>query len=370
MVSGIEVHVEMRAKMQHKVSVIVPVYNAEDFLAECIESILGQDYEELELLLVDDGSRDGSGRICEEYAAASGKIRLLRQENSGASAARNAGLRQAEGEFIVFVDADDYLPGTDIVSHMVCEIEAAPADVLVGDYERLWDGRRLAAGSCGRFSGFPADGGAFRFQGFFSVGTLSYIWGKMYRRTFLECNGIQFSQFQYGEDKLFNFECYIQGAKYAFLQQPVYVYRKNERSVSYAFRGDSVEGWMGIADRTERLLREKGLGEKYGDLVACTIFFAAFFDGKMYYQFGGKKLSRVKKVLKKYGSEKLARFYFSELCKGKHLKMISPFIWKVMIWGFACGMRFHCYRNLSFGIKLLIDLRVDERLSDTGLRED
>ena len=154
MVSGIEVHVEMRAKMQHKVSVIVPVYNAEDFLAECIESILGQDYEELELLLVDDGSRDGSGRICEEYAAASGKIRLLRQENSGASAARNAGLRQAEGEFIVFVDADDYLPGTDIVSHMVCEIEAAPADVLVGDYERLWDGRLAGSRRMGGLSVF------------------------------------------------------------------------------------------------------------------------------------------------------------------------------------------------------------------------
>ena len=133
MVSGIEVHVEMRAKMQHKVSVIVPVYNAEDFLAECIESILGQDYEELELLLVDDGSRDGSGRICEEYAAASGKIRLLRQENSGASAARNAGLRQAEGEFIVFVDADDYLPGTDIIAHRKSTIESSDKIIYLKD---------------------------------------------------------------------------------------------------------------------------------------------------------------------------------------------------------------------------------------------
>lgn len=354
--------------MKEIVSVIIPVYNAEEFLTECIESVLGQDYGELELILVNDGSRDGSGRICEDFAQKSDQVLFLQQENSGASAARNLGLERAKGEYVVFVDADDYLPETDTLTRMVEKMRADNADILVGDYFRLWDGRLLPAGSCGKFSGLPSDGAAFRFQGFFSVGTLSYIWGKMYRRSFLEQGQLRFSEFNYGEDKLFNFECYILGAVYTFLETPIYVYRKNDNSVSYTYRKDSVAGWMGIAGRTQQLLQEKGKVADCGDLVALTIFFAAFFDGKMNYVFGEKKLSAVKRVLKEYGKEKLASSYFAELSCGKRLKHISPLMWKVMIGGFALGMRLHFYTMLSFGIKLLIDLRIDERLSDTGSR--
>lgn len=355
--------------MNKQVTVIVPVYNAEAFLSECIDHILEQDYGNLELLLVDDGSTDKSRRICEEYAEKSTKIRFFHQKNSGVSAARNYGLQQAQGQFVVFVDADDYLSQPDVLSRMVEKIEADDADLVVGDYFRLWNGRLLPAGSCAGLSMISSEAGAFRFRGFFSVGTLSYIWGKMYRRSFLEQYELYFHNYHYGEDKLFNFECYIHGAAYAFLGEPVYVYRKNDDSVSYSYRGDSVAGWLGIAGRTEALLRKHGFDEKYADLVACTIFFAAFFDGKMNYDYGKRKLSAVRKVLREYGREELARKYFVRLSRPGRLRGTASMLWRVMIWGFACGMRFRCYTMLSLGIKVLIDLRIDERLSDTGLRE-
>lgn len=91
------------------VSVIVPVYKAEPYLAACIDSLLNQTYDRLEILLVDDGSPDESPRICDEYAAKDSRVRVIHQENKGVSAARNAGLDRATGEFFTFVDSDDEL---------------------------------------------------------------------------------------------------------------------------------------------------------------------------------------------------------------------------------------------------------------------
>ena len=95
--------------MQTKISIIIPVYNAEKELAICIQSILAQTYTDFELLLVDDGSTDSSGVICDRYAELDSRVRVFHKKNGGASSARNVGLDNARGEFIGFVDADDYV---------------------------------------------------------------------------------------------------------------------------------------------------------------------------------------------------------------------------------------------------------------------
>lgn len=96
-----------------KISVIVPVYNAEKYLRRCVDSILAQTFTDFELILVDDGSKDASASLCDEYAATSeGRIRSFHKPNGGASSARNLGLQQAQGEYIVFVDADDWVDDT------------------------------------------------------------------------------------------------------------------------------------------------------------------------------------------------------------------------------------------------------------------
>lgn len=91
------------------ISVIVPVYNTGEYLTPCLDSILGQTYQTFELLLVDDGSTDGSGAVCDQYAARAPRVRVFHQENQGVSSARNLALEQAVGEYIAFVDADDYI---------------------------------------------------------------------------------------------------------------------------------------------------------------------------------------------------------------------------------------------------------------------
>ena len=92
-----------------RLSVIVPVYNVETFLPACIDSILSQTFRDLELILIDDGSPDACGRICDKYAEKDTRVRVIHQENRGVSAARNAGLQIASGEYIGFVDPDDWI---------------------------------------------------------------------------------------------------------------------------------------------------------------------------------------------------------------------------------------------------------------------
>ncbi|MBQ1446855.1 MAG: glycosyltransferase family 2 protein, partial [Solobacterium sp.] len=97
-----------------KVSVILPVYNAEEHLQHCIDSILAQEFEDLELIAVDDGSKDGSPAMLDDYTAKDSRIKVIHKENGGVSSTRNRGLEEAQGEYIQFIDSDDWLPADSI----------------------------------------------------------------------------------------------------------------------------------------------------------------------------------------------------------------------------------------------------------------
>ena len=113
----------------NKISVIVPVYNVEPYLIECLESIINQTYRDLEIILIDDGSTDKSGDICEEYAKKDDRIIVIHQSNQGSASAKNAGLRKASGEYLAFVDSDDFLQ-EDAYEFMVRQLEEYHADII------------------------------------------------------------------------------------------------------------------------------------------------------------------------------------------------------------------------------------------------
>lgn len=116
-----------------KVSIIIPIYKAEKYLPECIASVLNQTYKNLQIILVDDGSPDRCGDICDKYAELDGRIVVIHQENSGPSAARNCGIQQVTGEYIFFVDADDKLYPTSIQKMVACA-EESNAELILGGY--------------------------------------------------------------------------------------------------------------------------------------------------------------------------------------------------------------------------------------------
>ena len=352
-----------------RVSVIIPVYNAEAYLRQCLDSILSQTCEDLEVLLIDDASKDKSGEICDAYASRYPHVRTVHTDHSGPGSARNEGLRLARGEYIVFGDADDYFPDRNSIQKMTELLDRTGADVAVGNYYRLWDGRILEATKHSAFSGMDPGSGNFRYSGFFSVGTLSYVWGKVYRRSFLAEHGLSFGSYEYAEDKFFNFQCCIEQARYVFAQDVVYTYRKNNASVSHRHQQERALCWLQIAADLRSYLEGKGLAEEYGDLVAYTVSFAAFFDGKSQYCGSGRKLTAVKGVLQQYEASPVACHCFYQLSRGQYLDAASGIGWKATMWAFSLLMRMKALYILSFGIKLLVDLRIDELLSDTGRKK-
>ena len=353
-----------------KISVIIPVYNAEKYIRETLDSIRKQSYENWEIILVENGSEDKSPDIIREYEEKYTEIHMIKSPGKGPGPARNAGLEAAQGEYIVFVDSDDYIPDKDVFYQYISITESINADIVVSNYARLWNGKLLPAQGTQTFALSSPLSEAFRFQGFFSVGTLSYVWGKLYKREFLEKNQIVFTDSAYAEDKLFNMQCYVCDAKYVFLQKQGYVYRRNSESISWKYHPNSAKSWMKIAYTIKEWIEEKQKDmDMYKGLVQYTLFFAAFFDGKMEYIQHNNSLWAVRRVLKVYGQEPLGKESFLELSQKRKLSELKQPLWKIIIRGFALGMKHQWYLFLSVGIKLAIDLKIDERLSDTGLRE-
>jgi len=119
--------------MSDSISVIIPVYNVEPYLKKCLDSVVTQTYKEIEIILVDDGSTDGSGPICDEYAAQDKRIRVIHKRNGGLSDARNVGLDRCSGRYVTFIDSDDYV-ASDYVERLYRILVEYNADIAVCDY--------------------------------------------------------------------------------------------------------------------------------------------------------------------------------------------------------------------------------------------
>ena len=361
-----------------KISIIVPVYNAQAYLEDMLESILSQSYKDWELFLIVSKSNDNSLEICQSYALNCSQIHVFEENLSSTGAARNKGLCEAQADYIMFVDADDYLANEEILSRLFGKAQESGADIVVANYMRLWKGKRLNAASHVCFSEKNQQTEDFRFQGFFSVGTLSYVWGKLYRRSFIEQNHICFADIAYAEDKLFNMQCYLSGAKYAFIDEIGYIYRRNEQSVSFQYNPHLKECWLEIATLLRSYVKQvkvedKKTAEAVKDaatgLIEYLLFFGIFFSAKMEYTGGRGTIKSVRKLIQEYHEQTLVKKSFMKLAKDSRIRELSQFHWSVMIRIFSIAINCQLYGMIAVGIKILVALRIDERLSDTGLRE-
>ena len=120
--------------MDEKISIISPVYNVEDYLKDCVESILNQTYKNIELILIDDGSTDNSGKICDEYASKDNRVKIVHKKNGGLSSARNAGLDIATGDYIFFVDSDDFLYKNSVIEKIIKATNGGTKDLILLPY--------------------------------------------------------------------------------------------------------------------------------------------------------------------------------------------------------------------------------------------
>lgn len=209
-----------------KYSVIVPVYNVESYLPRCIDSLLAQNYVDLEILLIDNGSNDQSGQICENYAAQFSNITAYHIPNKGVGSARNFGLSKAKGEFICFVDADDYLVGnlfSDVESQLDSQL-----DLLVFSYYNSIEKNLSEIDRSAKI--LPTEGKKDKsefialFQELFLTDMMYTVWNKIYRREFLEEHQIVFESYELGEDVRFNLSVYQHVNTVFLVKSAYYVY--------------------------------------------------------------------------------------------------------------------------------------------------
>ncbi len=212
------------------VSVCVPIYNTEGYLRRCLDSLVDQTYPALEIILVNDGSTDNSGAICDEYALRDKRVRVIHKENGGEATARNAGLRSALGEFIMFCDSDDEYV-LNAVELLIAPMAFEGVDMVIGGYFEKSEGAvRLATN---RLQCFTAREAAYEqltsTAPYSAVYILSTVNGKLYRREIIEKNHISFDErFVVGSDTIFECDYLQHTVKIYDIFQPIYIYYKFE----------------------------------------------------------------------------------------------------------------------------------------------
>ena len=217
--------------MEPSVTIIVPVYNAEASLRRCVDSILGQEYSDFELILVDDGSRDGSGAICDSYELLDARVRVIHKENTGVSDSRNRALDLARGTYLQFLDSDDWIT-PDATKLLVRAAESHRCDLVIADFYRVV-GERVS------HKGDIADGGVLdreTFASYMMEKPADYyygvIWNKLYRRELVERYHLRMNpEIRWCEDFLFNLEYILRAETFYALQTPVYYYVKTKGSL-------------------------------------------------------------------------------------------------------------------------------------------
>ena len=214
-----------------KVSIIVPVYNADQVIDRCIDSILNQEFQDFELLLIDDGSKDSSPEILDRRAAEDDRIIVIHKANSGVSDTRNTGIDKAQGTFIQFLDADDWIT-TDSTKMLVRTAEERDADLVVGEFYRV-AGEHLS-----RKGSIDTDRVLTRkeYAEYMKASPADYyygvIWNKLYRRDILNRHHIRMDKtISFSEDFIFNLEYVRYCERIAPLRLPVYYYVKTEGSL-------------------------------------------------------------------------------------------------------------------------------------------
>lgn len=207
-----------------KISIIIPVYNAGKYLSVCLDSILQQHFQDFEVIAVNDGSTDNSGQILAEYAQKDKRIKVISQANAGVSAARNFGLRVAQGEYVSFVDGDDYL-ALEMYQELWAEIERKnrPEIVVFANYDVSNGEVILNAARIQRYE--KMQGKEITFQ-YYVAGLCSTMWDKLFSRKFLHEHNVWFAEgVPLAEDGLFAMECGSYRPRICLIPKAYYYYR-------------------------------------------------------------------------------------------------------------------------------------------------
>ena len=290
-----------------KLSIIIPVYNVEKYLPKCLESILKQPFKDLEVICVNDGSTDGSLDVLQKIKKNDDRVVIIDKKNEGSGIARNIGLSTAQGEYVYFIDSDDWLED-DVLARIIAKADELQTDILVFGGLSYYNGKgqngaysknKLPKKYFGKVvSAKDIKKDIFKFP--------STAWTKLYRRSFLIKNEIKFQNIRAGQDQLPFFHSMITTDRIAILPENIYCYQKNrEGSVTSVKKKKSfspIYVFYGI----EEMLEKTGMMEEYRNIFVNKYFSKATswlgkFDKDLKPQYFEEYSKLLKHAQEKYG---------------------------------------------------------------------
>lgn len=301
-----------------KISIIVPVYKVEGSLARCVDSILGQTHKDIEVVLVDDGSPDGCPALCDDYAARDERVRVIHKPNGGLSDARNAGLAVATGEYVMFVDSDDYVE-LDVCERFLPYLESG-VDIAMGDCEVTKSGYAVS-----HYDGLTV--GEYYLGREYMKSALArgrfpvVVWLNFYRREFLKENGLEFKRGIVHEDNEFSPRAFYLAKSVVYTAICFYHYIINDESITSAKD------------------KRKNCADVYSTGVALCEWFSNIDDRRLYRLIMGSLASAYMTI---YRAGRLYRYGKEFTHKGFVLKHAYKFKTKLKALLFAISPRLFC----------------------------
>lgn len=271
-------------------SIVVPIYNVEKFLDQCITSVLSQSYDNYELILVDDGATDNSGKICDAYALKNNHIRVIHKANGGLVSARRAGVMAAKGEYIGYVDGDDWVSDNWLAEVNKVITEAQP-DIVEYNAFKSTDGKNVEM-KTSHFRGFFGEQDVKekiipcmlcdRNQRFYTFGVLPAVWSKIIKTDILRANLCSEDKITFGEDVACIYNSVLDCKSFYGIDIPLYYYRQSSQSMTKAYDARRFErlGVLFTYLNKQLLQNNRHLKKQYNSYVLFCIFYAALNEAK------------------------------------------------------------------------------------------
>lgn len=252
-----------------RVSVVIPVYNVEKYLVQCLDSVVAQDYKDIEVILVDDGSTDSSGLICDEYAKKYQFIDVIHKKNGGLGYARNTGIERAKGDYITFIDSDDIV-GKQMITNLINQIDRNGVDTVVGGFRRIDVNNEIIAEEKYDFAEYTNDDVYYKLfpklLGSSPRGNDSLkmsVWNVMFSMRIIRDHELKFVSERdlISEDIVWDIDYYKYSKNIIIIPSVEYGYRVTPGSLSQKYRPNILQSFTKLYNYLDSKIREESLGE-------------------------------------------------------------------------------------------------------------
>ena len=297
--------------MEELISVVIPIYNVEKYLNKCIESIINQSYSNLEIILIDDGSKDTSGIMCDSYVLKDNRIKVIHKENGGLSDARNVGIEKEKGEYIVFIDSDDWIDEK-MIEILYNVIKKNNSDISICDYFLAYSEEIQTQKEDIEIINLSNIEALKKIYDKDLGVCMIVAWNKLYKRNLFK-DDIRYPYGKIHEDEFTTYKLLYKAEKISYTNQKMYYYRQRENSITSSFNKKRLDCLEAFDERTKYMkyivknesLYKETLREYYGLIIVM------YFKYEKFYSNDKKTLKELKKKALKIFKENKNSFQWT-----------------------------------------------------------